>query len=217
MRPRILISGAEGSRDNYEKAVLLAGGEPYSYYLPKISLDYDALVLGGGADLAPSLYGQEDTASFGIDKARDDIEIALTKAYLQAGKPILGICRGHQAVNVALGGTLVQDLGRKLNLFHGQDEVGNDRFHPIRCIYGSRTHKLYGDLSHVNSAHHQVVSQPGKDLYVTAVTECGLIEATEHLTLPVVTVQWHPERMIGDKTADGLKLFAWLVEGASSV
>ena len=135
---------------------------------------------------------------------------------MKAGKPILGLCRGHQVINAALGGTLVQDLGRKLNLFHAQDEYGNDRMHPIRCIYGSWVHKFYGDLSQVNSAHHQVVSQPGKDLYVTAVTECGLIEATEHLALPIVTVQWHPERMIEDQTADGLKLFTWLVERCKS-
>lgn len=212
MRPRILISGADGSRENYEKAVLSAGGEPYSYYLPKVSLDFDGLVLGGGADLSPALYGQENTASTGIDNARDTRELALIKAYMKAGKPILGICRGHQVINVALGGTLVQDLGRKLNLFHTQDEFGQDRMHPIRCIYASTVHKLYGDLSQVNSAHHQVVSQVGKDLYVAAATECGLIEATEHLTLPIVTVQWHPERMVGDKTANGLKLFTWLIE-----
>ena len=212
MRPRILLSGADGSRENYEKAVLLAGGEPYSYYLPKLDLGFDGLILGGGADLDPALYGQENTASTGVDPARDAREFALTKAYMKAGKPILGLCRGHQVINTALGGTLVQDLGRKLNLFHAQDEHGNDRMHPIRCIYGSWVHKFYGDLSQVNSAHHQVVSQPGKDLYVTAVTECGLIEATEHLTLPIVTVQWHPERMIGNDTADGLKLFTWLIE-----
>ena len=216
MRPRILISGADGSRENYEKAVLLAGGEPYYYYLPKVSLDFDGLILGGGADLDPALYGQANTMSNGIDAARDAGELALIDAYMKAGKPILGLCRGHQAVNVALGGTLVQDLGRKLNLFHAQDDFGHDRFHPIRCIYGCCVHKLYGDLSQVNSAHHQVVSQVGKDLYVTAATECGLIEATEHLTLPIVTVQWHPERMVGDKTADGLKLFTWLVERCKS-
>ena len=210
MRPRILISGCEGSRENYEKAVLLAGGEPYSYYLPKISSDYDGLILAGGGDLDPGRYGQSNTASTAIDPQRDEVELTLTEVFVRAKKPILGICRGHQVVNVALGGTLAQDLGRKLRLFHGQDEQGHDREHPIRCIYGSHLHRLYGDLSHVGSAPHQVVSQPGKDLYVTAVTECGLIEATEHLTLPIVTVQWHPERMIGHERADGLKLFRWL-------
>jgi len=212
MRPRILISGCDGSRENYENAVLLAGGEPYSYYLPQVSADYDGLILAGGGDMDPAHYGQENTASVGIDRQRDITELALTKAYLKAGKPVLGICRGHQVVNVALGGTLAQDLGRKLDLFHTQDGQGCDRIHPIRCIYGGQIHRLYGDHTQVNSAHHQFVSQPGHDLYVTAVTECGLIEATQHLTLPVVTVQWHPERMIGDARADGGKLFAWLVE-----
>lgn len=209
MKPRILISGSKASRKNYEKAVLAAGGEPHSFYLPEVSLDYDGLILGGGGDIEPALYGQKSTAAQSIDHARDTVEWALTQAYLKEGKPILGICRGHQVVNAVLGGALSQDLGRKLCLFHGQDNAGCDRIHPVLAVYATALHRLYGDVFSVNSAHHQSVCQPGKGMIVSAVSECGLIEATEHLTLPVLTVQWHPERM-----AEGAPLFAWLMEKA---
>lgn len=207
MRPRILISGGDCSRKNYENAVLQAGGEPYSFYLPALNTEYDALVLGGGTDPAPAHYGQRNTACTGIDPARDAAELALIKAYLAAGKPILGICRGQQMVNIALGGDLIQDLGAKLGIFHGQDPEGRDRLHPVRTIGGSLMQRLYGDVRMVNSAHHQAVGHLGKGLCVSAVSECGIIEALEHLSAPVVTVQWHPERLDG-----GEALFAWLIE-----
>ena len=215
MKPRILISGCKESRSNYEKAVLLAGGEPCSYYLPPMDGSYDGLLLCGGGDLDPTLYGQKNTACTGIDSQRDAIELALTGQYLRDKKPVLGICRGLQVLCVALGGALTQDLGGKLNLFHKAGCDGNDRTHPVRSIPASTVHKLYGDVFFVNSAHHQAVTQPGDSMFVSAVSECGLIEAAEHRTLPVIGVQWHPERMLG-QPADGMALFDWFIKAASS-
>ena len=214
MKPRILISGCMGSRKNYDEAIWAAGGIPCSYYLPQPSLDYDGLLLCGGGDLEPACYGQENTNCRSIDPARDAIELKLTKMYLDAGKPILGICRGHQVIHVALGGTLLQDLMPEQLCFHNAEN--GDVVHPIRTLRGSRLQQLYSDTFCVNSAHHQAIDLPGEGMRHTAWSESRIVEASEHVLLPVLTVQWHPERMTGKKrrmdTADGAAVFDWLIK-----
>ena len=119
--PRILISAATAKPDaavNYETAIRAAGGDFVTRCCPEVDLSFDGLLLTGGGDVAPARYGQEDHGCVLVDLERDRAELALIRAYLNAGKPILGICRGLQALNVALGGTLVQDLGETLNAFH---------------------------------------------------------------------------------------------------
>lgn len=216
LKPRILISGSSGSRINYERAVAAAGGEPYSFYCPPAASEYDALLLCGGDDVDPAHFGQENRGSEGIDRARDAAELALAELYLSAGKPVLGICRGHQLLNIALGGTLIQDLSPELQLFHtrfpGAEE---DKIHPVRTAEDSLLHRFYGAVCAVNSSHHQVVDQLGHGLWVTARSEAGIVEAMEHRDLPVLCVQFHPERMTGEKlrpdTVDGGAIFAWLI------
>ena len=218
MRPRILISGSDGSLSNYENAILGAGGEPYSFYLPPLDDSYDALLLCGGDDIDPSRFGQENTASHGIDLARDEVEFTLAKLYLASGKPILGICRGHQLLNVVLGGTLLQDIGDPLHLYHTRGDLPDDRIHPIHTCEGSFLYNAYGPVFPVNSSHHQVVDQIGEGLKVTAWSESGLAEALEHTSLPVRSVQWHPERMSyalrRADAVDGAPLFDWFIAAA---
>ena len=132
MPPRILVSAATAKPDaalNYENAIRAAGFDFVTRYCPEVDLSFDGLLLTGGGDVAPHLYGQENRGSMPPDPDRDRTELALAHAYLAAGKPILGICRGTQVLNVALGGTLVQDLGEELNLFHrrNQHNAGNRR------------------------------------------------------------------------------------------
>lgn len=216
MKPRILISTSKGTFPNYENAVTQAGGIPCACHCPGVDLSYDGLLLSGGDDIDPIRYGQENRGSEGILPDRDEAELALIAAYLSAGKPILGICRGEQVMNVALGGTLIQDLSPELRLFHSQDPVTEaDRVHPIRAQEGAILHRLYGGVFPVNSTHHQVVDQLGRDLRVTARSEAGLVEALEHRSLPVLCVQFHPERMAygnrrGD-TVDGALIFDWFI------
>ena len=107
----ILISvGKDADPSNCIRAVEQAGGHPHADYLPQ-SADYDGLILAGGGDIHPSLFVQKNCGSRGIDFSRDRAELALLDAFAAAGKPVLGICRGHQVVNVWAGGGIVQDLG----------------------------------------------------------------------------------------------------------
>lgn len=214
MKPKILLSTGGGDARNYLNAVQAAGGEGEARYLPTPDLSYDGLILVGGDDIDPALFGQENTHSQGIDSARDKAEMALLNGFCGAGKPVLGICRGHQAVNVWLGGDLLQDLGPELVPFHRKEE--GDQVHLIQAAEGSLLHRLYGPVFPVNSSHHQGLGRLGKGLRVTARSEGGVIEAVEHETLPLICVQFHPERMTGEKgrpdTVDGGKIFRAFLE-----
>ena len=106
----IQISGSMGRMDNYIRAIWKAGGQVRAGYCPEPDLTCDGLLLAGGGDIAPERYGQGMEGSLPPDPLRDEAELALFRAFYGAGKPILGICRGHQLINVALGGTLIQDL-----------------------------------------------------------------------------------------------------------
>lgn len=219
MKPRILISGSNGNRDNYINAVTSAGGQAFDFYLPPLDGSFDALLLAGGEDIHPSRFGQVDYASAEMDLARDEAEFALLQLYLEQKKPILGICRGHQLINVALGGTLLQDIGDPLHLFHTRGDLPDDRIHPVRAREGSFLYSTYGPVFPVNSSHHQVVDKPGDGLSPVAWSENGLIEALEHTCLPIYCVQWHPERMSyanrRPDTVDGSPIFNWLICQAS--
>ena len=213
MKPHILISTGGGDAANYIAAVEAAGGLGSARYLPGPDLDYDGLLdgllLAGGDDMDPALFGQANRGSRGIDRARDEAELALLDAFFGAGKPVLAICRGHQVVNVWLGGDLIQDLDPVLAPFHGGGE--GDRVHSIRAAENSLLHRLYGPVLTVNSTHHQALGRLGKGLTAAARSEGGVVEAVEHRSLPLISVQFHPERMTGERarpdTVDGGAIF----------
>lgn len=209
MKPRILISTGGGDAANYLAAVEAAGGVGEARYLPPPDLGCDGLLLTGGDDIDPARFGQENWASRGIDRARDQAELALLDAFLGANKPVLAICRGHQLVNVWLGGDLTQDLGQPLVSFHQKE--GGDQIHLVQAAEGSLLHRLYGPVFPVNSSHHQALGRLGQGLAASACSEGGVIEAAEHGTLPLICVQFHPERMTGARarpdTVDGGELF----------
>lgn len=209
MKPNILISTGGGNAANYITAIEAAGGRADARYLPAPNLGYDGLLLAGGDDIDPVRFGQANCGSRGIDRARDEAELALLTAFFGAGKPVLAICRGHQVVNVWLGGDLVQDLDPSLAPFHGGGE--EDRVHPVKAAEGSLLHRLYGPVFSVNSSHHQALGRLGRGLSATARSEGGVIEAAEHNALPLISVQFHPERMTGrlarPDTVDGGAIF----------
>lgn len=210
----IQISGDEGRMDNYVRAIQGAGGQARAGYCPEPDLTCDGLLLAGGGDIAPERYGQGMEGSLPPDPLRDEAELALLRAFYGAGKPILGICRGHQLINVALGGTLIQDLPAEQRIFHGGAE--GDLVHPIRTREDTLLCRMYGPHLPVNSFHHQVVDRLGAGLRPIAWSESGFVEAYDLPGRPVLGVQFHPERMSFERrrpdTVDGAPLFYWFVE-----
>ena len=208
---QLLLSG-NNNLQYYVDAVNAAGGEATAKYLPDISTDYDGLILCGGNDIEPKYYNQEMNGSVNIDTQRDTVEFALLKAFVDAEKPVLGICRGYQLINVFFGGSLYQDIPEK-NL-----HTNNQDFyiaHNVIAKENSILHKLYGSSFAVNSSHHQAIDRLGKDLHATAYWNNQYIEAFEHDSLSIYGVQWHPERMcVNEKRADtvnGIEFFEWFI------
>jgi putative glutamine amidotransferase len=217
MKPKILISGDGGDCQNYVSAILSAGGQPVVAYCPPFSLDYDGLLLTGGGDIEPALYAPSNDGSADIDYDRDLAELELLGAFLGLNKPVLGICRGHQVINVGLGGTLRQHIGDDLCRFHRRTpEHNGDKVHSVYSAQGSWYRDTYGDVFSVNSSHHQALEQLGDGLRPVLWSESGIVEAVEHDTLPILSVQFHPERMTGGNarpdTADGGAIFARFLE-----
>lgn len=210
--PRIFIYqyGEAALLKNYVAALTAAGAECVIRAAIEESCDCDGLLLPGGGDSDPKLYGQENLACREIDLDRDEKELALVKRFCVAGKPILGICRGHQLLNIAFGGDLIQDM--ETAALHTQCN-GAYRHHETTIAADSMLHTLYGGEMIANSAHHQAVGKLGEGLRAVQWTEDGAIEALEHRELPIFGVQWHPERQTGawrrENMADGAALFSW--------
>lgn len=205
---KILISvGRYADPAACEGAVERGGGRPCAQYLPPGGAGFDGLILAGGGDVEPSLYGQKNCGSESVDLRRDRAELALLEEFARAGKPVLGICRGMQVINVWAGGGIIQDLGGQ-NAIHRRE--GRDKLHLIFAGRGV-LRELYGPRFRANSAHHQGVGPVGRCLCVTARAADGVIEGLEHCRLPLFGVQFHPERMTGPDTARGDRLTAWFV------
>jgi putative glutamine amidotransferase len=169
--------------------------------------DFDALILTGGADMPPNKYGQESHVANTYDSsARELSDELLFRAFRKAGKRIMGICRGCQAINVYLGGTLHQHLPDAYEpvLWHARNIRGR---HWVQVEAGSRLASLLGSGElRVNSSHHQAIDRLGGNLSVCAVAPDGVIEAAEGDGL--FLIQWHPEYMDDEHDA----LFSWLIE-----
>ncbi len=212
-KPRILISTIQGDSTNYQKAIAKADGLPIAQYCPSVHLMFDGLLLAGGGDIDPVFLGEENNGSYNIDHARDLAEFALVEHCLAENKPILGICRGHQVVNVALGGTLLQDMSeidRKRHAYHMRED--RDSFHAMVTSKPSLMRELFGKMSVVNSAHHQTILKEGRGMKATAWSVPYVLEATEHESRPICSVQFHPERLEGRQEERALALFSWFVK-----
>ena len=206
----------------YVDAVVKAGGVPVivgsAYGLDELVAVADGLLLSGGVDVDPALFGEAVlNDSVHIDRDRDDLELALIEKYWKTGKPCLAICRGLQVLNVAFGGGLIQDIPTWCGATH---TAGVE--HPVAVSEGSLLHRLtgQGELM-VNSYHHQCVAQgqlAAPFVATAAWTGCGvtMIEAFEQPGYPLLAVQWHPERAYRNREGltDMDPLFRWLVEAA---
>ncbi|WP_223227704.1 gamma-glutamyl-gamma-aminobutyrate hydrolase family protein [Leifsonia xyli] len=155
----------------------------------------DAVVIVGGEDIAPRFYGgPSGYANEGrYLETADAAQIALVRQAVERSVPLLGICRGLQIVNVALGGTLVQDLGDGIHVNRGAPVPDTLTDHAVLLESGSRVEALLGPVARVRSAHHQAVDALGAGLVVAGRAPDGHIEAIEHDSAPILAVQWHPE------------------------
>ncbi|MFN3565644.1 MAG: gamma-glutamyl-gamma-aminobutyrate hydrolase family protein [Burkholderiaceae bacterium] len=160
----------------------------------------DALVLEGGSDMWPGSYGEQPLRpEWNGDRVRDEYEIALTRAFVARGKPVLGVCRGLQVLNVAFGGTLYQDIATQVPgaLKHRDAALYDRNFHAIEFVAGTRLARLYrgNPRATVNSVHHQAIKDLAAEFTVEArCPDDGIVEAIRW-TGPsyVAGVQWHPE------------------------
>ena len=188
MIPRILLPGSPDRLPNYLRALTMAGASAVFTQAAETAPLLDGLLVPGGGDVHPRFYGAPVIECRDVNEERDRLELALIRRYAEAGKPILGICRGHQVVNVAFGGTLIQHIEG-----HSATPLG-DVLHPVRTAEHSFLAEIYGSFFTVNSAHHQAVDRLGDGL--EAVQWCGqVVEAFAHRSAPIWGVQWHPERL----------------------
>lgn len=179
--------------------------------------DCDGVLLLGGGDVDPSLYGLEGPVphSYGVHRAADDYCIEFVRAALDADRAVLAICRGSQILNVACGGTLVPDI-TDFKLHRGGPDESRFVSETVTLLDGSRLRELLGrERVVVRSAHHQAVDRLGGGLVVSAFADDGVIEATQHAEKRWVTaVQWHPEEMDAD-VSDRSRLFEAFVAASA--
>lgn len=189
---KILIAGYPEFTGNYEMALSCLGAYPVtSLHVPDICI-YDGLLLPGGGDIDPKLFGQLNCGSRSLDPVLDRLQLAILRAFLMEQKPVLGICKGMQLINIFFGGDIIQHLPS----CHRHQYADGDQVHETAAAKGSLLHRLYGERFSVNSAHHQGVDTPGQGIqYIQLCPEDGVVEGLIHTYLPVMGVQWHPERM----------------------
>jgi putative glutamine amidotransferase len=178
--------------------------------------DLDGLVLAGGYDCDPAAYGEAPHGSLEpMDPRRQENDLALARAARQRGIPTLGICLGLQVMNVAAGGTLIQDIQSEIDteIDHASEPTDRHR-HMVTVDGGTRLGRILGARElNVNSSHHQAIKNVGQGLRVTAHAPDGIVEGLEDPRHPFyVGVQWHPEDMNGETSAS--KLFGAFLEAA---
>ena len=163
----------------------------------QIAKEHDYLIVCGGGDIDPHLYGQHPIENLKYDREFDIIEKNLISAFIFQNKSILGICRGMQSINVTLGGTLIQDIPSVLGYYHSNCG-GRVCHHEIKISKTSKLYKAMGLRAIVNSYHHQCIDKIGKNLNIVSTAHDGIIEAIESDKYKILGVQWHPERMNGN-------------------
>lgn len=224
MKPRIGITPCSRV-DDYVESVKRAGGEPVLLDPagdPGGALDrIDALLLTGGLDVDPALYGEAAHATTEVDAARDRFEIPLSRDAVARDLPVFAICRGVQVLNVAAGGTLIQDIPSTVttNLAHSIDIPKDHAAHEVRVAPGTLLAASLGaslpqETCAVNSRHHQAVGRVAPSFVVSATSADGVIEAIERPESAFcVGVQWHPENFW--RTGEFGPLFSAFVNAAS--
>lgn len=230
-RPVIGITSAYDYQENrmfvrsgYANAIISAGGlglaislsDDENYIKEHLDL-FDGFLFVGGPDICASYYGEENL-NYGcsLTPERDSMEIKLAQMAINANKPVLGICRGSQLINVAMGGTLYQDIHKqsdKILNTHSQDAPKWFAVHNAELRENSHLHKIFNSNNvKVNSFHHQAVKLIAEGFEATACAPDGIVEGIEHKSKKfVIGVQWHPELM-WEKYPEMLNLFKYFID-----
>lgn len=215
---------------DYGKAVLRAGGIPVPILgiedaIPDLTRQLDGFLFTGGDDIHPRFYKEKQLKDVRMNLSPDNrtqFEVSLFKAVIKAKKPVLAICHGAQLVNVALGGTLYQDIARQIpkSLKHGPAKSGEKVYHNVNVFEGTHICQLLGGCANgdcsfkVRSSHHQCIKNPGRGLRLAAVSPDGVCEALESRSKKnfLIAVQWHPEKTLNDRYTK--KLFTTFVNAS---
>ena len=193
-------------RSNYLHSVEKFGGIPIPLMhtkknIKKIFNLLDGIIItGGNFDINPKIYKSDSKGSRILKNSRTNFEISICKMFLKSSKPILGICGGEQLLNIACGGTLIQDIKRKnkKSIQHEQKNPRDQTSHKVNICKNTFLRKILKNTKiNVNSAHHQAVDKLGKNLVINGYSDDGIIESIEHIYHHwCLGVQWHPEFLI---------------------
>ncbi len=189
---KIAIIGRKKDTSRYEKYLSSIPSHAFTTLSLGDIAACNGVVLPGGGDITPAFFGERNKGSRNIDTELDIIQLQAVDHCIRLGIPLLGICKGMQVINVAFGGTIIQDLPDA----DRHKYMEKDQYHATDIAADSFLAKLYGRKMIVNSAHHQGVGRLGKQLQ--AIQWCpydGCIEALVHEKLPIIGLQWHPERL----------------------
>lgn len=204
--PYVVIAGRSENTQNYEKALKRLGVSHRTTLYPEAADQATHLLLPGGGDITPAFFGQKDQGSRNVDTELDIRQFQLLSRFVALKKPVLGICKGLQLINVHFGGDVTQHIGTA----GSHKWIGRDQFHHVyHCHLGRRDffYQLYGSSTFVNSAHHQAINRPGQGLIPVCRAGDNVIEGLCHTSLPILAVQWHPERLPDEKGDSLLSYF----------
>jgi len=235
MKPLIgIVTSTELEQDYYftstdnVNAIIMAGGIPVllPYYqdqetVEEIARKIDGLYATGGYDIDPTLFGEEPHPKLGtIIPERDQFEIALMRKVLELDKPLLGVCRGSQTLNIALGGNMYQDIYAQIPnqlLQHQQKAPNKHGSHFVAVKEGSLLNQITGKARlRVNSRHHQANRSVIEPLQICAQASDGVIEAIESTAHRfVLALQWHPENMLEVKDEDSEAIFNGFIKACT--
>lgn len=205
--PSVAILGRTPDTENYENILRRMGVPHHTTLDPEAAETATHLLLPGGGDITPAFFGQSDHGSLHIDTELDILQFQALSLFAAQKKPVLGICKGLQIINVYFGG----DITQHIDTADRHKWIGKDQMHRVYHSYVNRQdffYDLYGTSASVNSAHHQAINRLGKDLLAVCRAEDNVVEGLMHTTLPILAVQWHPERL---PAKDGEPLFQYFL------